>query len=42
MAVSIEGIFEAEGEAVKSKQVKSYIQTAGFETLIGNLLAVEL
>lgn len=28
LAVSVEGIFEAEGEAVKGKEGKSYIQTS--------------
>lgn len=42
LAVSVEGIFEAEGEAVKGKEGKPYIQTSWFESLISKLLAVEL
>ena len=42
LAVSVEGIFEAEGEAVKGKEGKPNIQTSWFESLISKLLAVEL
>ena len=42
LAVSMEGIFEAEREAVKGRESKSYIQTACFESLISSLLMIEL
>ena len=42
LAVSMEGIFEAEREAVKGRESKSYIRTACFESLISSLLEIEL